>query len=359
MKNRNVFSFILLSILFLSCDDTKKDKSDWFSFNTSVLKSQYNPAEKATLDIVNAKNKTIDSIIFYVNNKKIGKVVGNEPFTFAFANEKLGYQNLKALIYFEKEYVETSYRSELVSNVEPKLLSYSIINIYPHDIKAYTQGLEFHRDTLFEGTGNGEGAGTRTKGKSSLRKTDYKTGKVHQIVELTDDLFGEGITILNNKVYQLTWTSLVGFVYNADNLERIKTFNYTKRIQGWGLCNDGTNLYQTDGTEKIWIMNPETFEMTDYINVYSNIRKITALNELEWIDGKIYGNVYQKDSIAIIDPKTGAIEGIINLSELKKQVTQHPDIDVLNGIAYNPKTKTIFVTGKNWDKMFELKVNFE
>lgn len=356
MKIHNLLSFILLGTALIGCEDSKKDKAEWFSFNTAVLKPQFNAGEKATLEIVNNKNKTIDSIIYYVNSKKITKVEGNKKAEIAFAHEKLGYQNLKALVYAENEYVETEYRVELVSNVAPKLLSYTIVNTYPHDIKAYTQGLEFHRDTLYEGTGNGAGNGTGVKGKSSLRKTDYKTGKVHQIVELNDDLFGEGITVLNNKVYQLTWTSLVGFVYDADNLKQLKTFNYSKRIQGWGLCNDGTNLYQTDGTEKIWIMNPETFEMTDYINVYSGNKKIKALNELEWIDGKIYGNVYQKDAIAIIDPKTGAIEGIINLSDLKKKVTQHPDIDVLNGIAYNPKTKTIFVTGKNWDKMFEIRV---
>lgn len=356
MKKYNLLSFILLGTLLLGCEDSKKDKSDWFSFNTDVLKPQFIADEKATLEVLNLKDKSVDSIIYYVNSKKIGKVTGNQKTEFSFANEKLGYQVLKALIYTEKDYVEIEYRVELVSNVTPKLLSYTIVNTYPHDIKAYTQGLEFHRDTLYEGTGNGAGNKTGIKGKSSLRKTEYTTGKVHKIVELNDELFGEGITILNNKVYQLTWTSLIGFVYDADQLKQLKTFNYSKRIQGWGLCNDGTNLYQSDGTEKIWVMNPETFEITDYLNVYQGANKIKSLNELEWIDGKIYGNVYQKDAIAVIDPKTGAIEGIINLSDLKKQVTQHPDIDVLNGIAYNPKTKTLFVTGKNWDKMFEIRV---
>lgn len=356
MKFYNLFAVISLTVLSLACDDSKKDKSDWFSVNTSALKSQFTLKEAANFEILNKKNKKIDSVIYYLNDKKTGKTDGLSSFNFDFKNEKLGYQNLKALIYTEDGYAELSHRIELISDIQPRLLKYEIINTYPHDIRAYTQGLEFYNDILYEGTGNGEGAGTRTRGKSSIRKTNYKTGEILQITEIDDQYFGEGITILNDKVYQLTWTTLVGFVYNADNLEKIKTFNYTKRIQGWGLCNDGEKLYQSDGTEKIWIMNPETFEMEDYINVYQGASKIKAVNELEWIDGKIYGNVYQKDAIAIIDPKTGSVEAIINLIDLKSKVTQHPDLDVLNGIAYNPKTKTIFVTGKNWDKMFELKI---
>ncbi|HTO35193.1 MAG TPA: glutaminyl-peptide cyclotransferase [Flavobacterium sp.] len=356
MKKYNLLSLILLAISIISCNDSNKDKSDWFSVNSSTIKSQFSLNETANFEVLNLKNKKIDSVIYYLNSNRKGKTEGLSKFDFDFGGEKLGYQNLKALIYTEGSYAEVTHRIELISDIQPKLLNYTIINTYPHDVKAYTQGLEFFGDFLYEGTGNGEGIGTGTRGKSSIRKTDYKTGKVHQIVELNDQFFGEGITILNNKVYQLTWTSLVGFVYDAESLEQIQTFNYTKRIQGWGLCNDGEKLYQSDGTEKIWIMNPETFEMEDYINVYSGNSKIKAVNELEWIDGKIYGNVYQKDAVAVIDPKTGSVEAIINLVDLKSKVTQHPDLDVLNGIAYNPVTKTIFVTGKNWDKMFEIKI---
>jgi len=357
MKKHNILTFILLAILTISCGDTKKDKSNLFSINNKIIKSQYSSSETILLEVTNKKNMKIDSIIYYINDKNIGKSLANKKVDFTFANEKLGYQNLKALIYFENEYIETSYRTELISNIVPELLTYTLVNTYPHDIKAYTQGLEFYRDTLFEGTGNGAGKKTGLKGKSSLRKTNYKTGQVYNKVELNDDLFGEGITILNNKVYQLTWTSLIGFVYNADNLSQIRTFNYSKKIQGWGLCNDGKFLYQSDGTEKIWKLNPETLEIIDHINVYTSSTKIKAVNELEWINGKIYGNIYLKDAIAVINPNSGAVESVINLSDLKSKVTQHADLDVLNGIAYNPKTKTIFVTGKNWDKIFEIKIN--
>jgi glutamine cyclotransferase len=154
----------------------------------------------------------------------------------------------------------------------------------------------------------------------------------------------------------LTWQEKTGFVYNVNTFKLQKSFKYDKDIEGWGLTNDGKYIYQSDGSEKIWKMDPNTLKMISYINAYSLSTKVTAVNELEWIEGKIYGNVYQKDAIAVINPQTGAVEGILNLADLKTKITQLPDTDVLNGIAYNPKTKTIFVTGKNWDKMFELKI---
>ena len=356
MKNYNLFSFILLAVLFSSCEDKEKDKSGLFSITTSPSKAQFSSDETAVLSISNTQNKTIDSIVYFANDKKVGSVTGVKTVTFSLNDEKLGYQNLKALVYYENEYAEVTHRIELISKTEPKLLKYTLVNTYPHDIKAYTQGLEFHRDTLYEGTGNGAGNSTGIKGISSLRKTNYKTGEVYKKVEYPEQIFGEGITILNNKVYQLTWQNLVGFIYDADTFKEIKRFNYSKRIQGWGLCNDGKMLYQSDGTEKIYTLNAETLQIEGNINVYSGANKIKAVNELEWIDGKIYGNIYQKDAIAIINPKNGAVESVIYLGDLKKLVTQHPDIDVLNGIAYNPKTKTLFVTGKNWDKLFEIRV---
>ena len=186
-----------------------------------------------------------------------------------------------------------------------------------------------------------------------LRKYDYKTGKIYKQVDLDAKYFGEGITFLNNKLYQLTWEEKTGFIYNANTLKLEKSFAYTKDIEGWGMTNDGKNIYQSDGTEKIWTTNPDNQEMVDYINVYSGKTKIKAINELEYINGKFYANVWQKDAIAVVNPSTGAVEGILDMSGLRKLISVTSE-DVLNGIAYNPKTKTIFVTGKNWDKMFEI-----
>ncbi|WP_136666580.1 glutaminyl-peptide cyclotransferase [Flavobacterium sp. H122] len=354
MKKYNLLAITSLLLLGASCDGGKKNL---FSFDESKFKAMYHTGDEISLEITNKNEKTIDSVAYFNNEKRIGSVKGNSSLNYKIDVEKLGYQNLKAVVYFEGEQQETTSRIELVASVEPKLLTYTIVATYPHDIKAYTQGLEFFNGTLLEGTGNGAGNSTGERGMSSLRKTDYKTGKVLKKVELGADYFGEGITVLNNKVYQLTWLNNEGYVYDANTFKKEKTFKYIKKMEGWGLTNDGKNIYMTDSSEKISIINPENFSEVDHINVYTNSTKVPAVNELEWVDGKIYGNIYQKDAIAVINPKTGAVEAVINLSDLKTKITQHPDVDVLNGIAYNPATKTFFVTGKNWDKMFEIKIS--
>jgi glutaminyl-peptide cyclotransferase len=357
MKNYNFLFIILLGITLTNCGNEKKGENSIFTFDNSKLKQQYQPKESIELGILNANSKEVDSVVYFNNDIKIGSKKGLDKFVFNLKDQKFGNQNLKAVVYFEGDNSEARMQIELVSNVTPKLLQYTIVNTYPHDIEAYTQGLEFYRDTLYEGTGNGEGVGTGKRGISSLRKTDYKTGKVYKKIELAEQFFGEGITILNNKVYQLTYKNNEAYVYNADTFKKEKTFQYPKQMEGWGLTTDGKVLYMTDSTETIHLLDPTTFKELNYINVYSLDSKVPSVNELEWINGKIYGNVYQKDAIAVINPKTGAVEGIINLADLKKKITKLPDTDVLNGIAYNPKTKTIFVTGKNWDKMFEIKVS--
>lgn len=347
MKKHNLLSIILLGIVIASCGTSQKDKLSYFSFNTSSFKEQYQPNESISLEIVNNEKKEVDSIIYYVNDVKVATKKGLEKVSFDLKDRKLGYQNLKALVYFEGENVETTARVELVSSIEPKLLSYKIVNVFPHDTLSFTEGLEFYRDTLFESIGQ--------YNKSKLLKTNYKTGAIYKSIDLEGNYFGEGITILNNQIIQLTYKELTGFVYNADTWKVEKTFTFDKQVEGWGLTNDGTFLYQSDGTEKIWKMDPKSLKMIDYMNVYTNTSKIKSVNELEWINGKIYCNIWQKDAIAVVNPDNGAVEAILNLSDLRNQV-KNSEAEVLNGIAYNPKTKTIFVTGKYWSKMFEIKV---
>jgi glutaminyl-peptide cyclotransferase len=348
MKKLNLLAIILLSAAVISCGGDTQDKNNLFSIDTSALKQQYTTKESLTLSVINGEQKQIDSVVYYIDDARAAKANGNSKVNVALTGKKFGYHNIKALVFYEGENAETTSRVELISDVVPVELKYEIVNTYPHDINAYTQGLEFYRDTLIEGTGQYR--------ESTLRKVNYKTGEIYKKVDLEARLFGEGITVLNGKIYQLTWKENTGFIYDANTLKKEKEFQYFKNIEGWGLTNDGKYLYQSDGTEKIWILDPATLKEVDYINVYSLSGKIKAINELEWVDGKIYGNVYQTDAMAIIDPKSGAIENVINLSELKSKVTQHPELDVLNGIAYNPKTKTFFVTGKNWDKMFEIRI---
>lgn len=364
MKKRNIFVFILLGALVLSfigssvlsCGGSNEGNSELFTIDTTNLKQQYQPQETLSLLVTNAKEEAIDSVVYFINDKKIGTSAGNKKFDFALNGQKFGYQNIKALVYYGGDTAETTGRVELVSGTDTKVLKYDIVNTYPHDGTAYTQGLEFYRDTLIESTGSGAGPSGK-RAISDIRKVNYKTGQVYKKTQLDAENFGEGATVLNGKIYQLTYKRNEGYIYDANTLKMIKSFPYFKQTEGWGLTNDGKNLYMTDGSEKIYILDPETMKEIDYVNVYTKGTKIKAVNELEWVDGKIYGNVYQMEAIAVIDPKTGAVEGVLDLSALKAKTTATEDRDVLNGIAYNPKTKTFFVTGKNWDKMFEIKIH--
>jgi glutamine cyclotransferase len=355
MKNYNFLFIILLGITLVNCGDTKNVENSIFTIDNSNFKPKFLSDDAISIGVLNPNNKEIDSIVYYINEMKVGSKKGNEKLSFNLKDQKLGYQYLKALVYFGGENSVATGRVELVSNIQPKLLNYKIINTYPHDTASFTEGLEFYNDTLYESTGSGSSS-SGINCKSFFRKYDYKTGKVYKQINLDEKYFGEGITFINDKLYQLTWQEKTGFVYDAKTLKLEKTFTYDKDIEGWGMTNDGTYIYQTDKTEKIWKMDPKTQKMIDYINVYSGDSKIKAINELEWINGKIYTNVWTKDAIAVVNPNTGAVEGILNMSGLRKFLKVTPD-DVLNGIAYNPKTKTIFVTGKNWNKMFEITVS--
>ncbi len=345
MKLHNLFAVTSLLMTLAGCRSGNRDS--FFAFDESKFKGTYVQTESASLEILNLEKKNIDSTAFFANDVRVGASKGGAPFSFPLKGKPFGYQNLKAKVYFdgETEPVELTSRIEVVSATEPALQDYKIVATYPHDKTSFTEGFEFYRDTLLEGTGQ--------KGMSYLRKYDYKTGKVFKQNDLEAQYFGEGITVINNKIFELTWQEKTGFIYDANTFKLIKTFKFDKDIEGWGMTNDGKYIYQSDGTEKIWKMDTETQKMVSFINIYSGSKKISHVNELEYINGKIYANVWQKDLIAIIDANTGAVEKIIDGSKLRKAANAPAD-DVLNGIAYRAKTNTIFVTGKNWDKTFEI-----
>lgn len=349
MKKVNLLSIILLSTVLMCYNCSKKNGETSFKVDDSKFKTKFFTTNKVDLLVLNPENKSVDSVIYMSNDFRIGSKKGLEKMIFDLKTQKFGFQNLQIKVFTDgNKEPETVYsKFEIVSNMQPKLLKFEIVNTYPHDTTSFTEGLEFYKGVLYESTG--------LEGKSFLLKTDFKTGKIQQSVALEAQYFGEGITVLNDKIYQLTWKNKKGFIYNATTLKLEKNFDFDKDIQGWGMTNDGAKIYQSDGTEKIWTMNPQTQKMESFINVYSAKEKIKSLNELEWIDGKIYANIWTKDAIAVVNPSTGAVESILNMVSLKKLV-KNKNADVLNGIAYNPATKTIFVTGKYWDKMFEIRV---
>ena len=231
------------------------------------------------------------------------------------------------------------------------IIAYNVVAEYPHDTSAYTQGLEFYNGKLYEGTGD--------FANSSLRITDYKTGKVEKKhIMGTDKIFGEGITILKNKIYQLTWESHIVYVYDVNNIDKpIKTFNWP--YDGWGLTNNGTDLIISDGTAKLYFVNPDDFRLKSTIGVTENSSPVYQINELEYIEGFVFANVYQTDKILKIDPVSGFVVGKMDLAGIIQKFAPGyvPEfgVEVLNGIAYDSATKKFLVTGKRWPKMFELK----
>ena len=326
------------AIVFLGCNNIDKTK-----FAIKMAK-EVKLNDEVAIEIENKTNVRIDSVSYsigatplQIRNKKV-----------KLNNVLLGKQEVKAKVYFKNSSKELSKKITVLSDKAPKLFRYEIINTYPHDIKAYTQGLEFIGDTLYENTGK--------KGESSLRKVNYTNGEVLSKINLSNAYFGEGITILNNKIYQLTWQSGKGFIYDLNTFKNIGSFAYGESKEGWGLCNDGKKIYKSDGTERIWILNPETLIEESYIQTATNTAIFSKANELEYVNGKIYANSYLKDGVMIINPDNGAIEGVVDFRGLKKEVTQHGDLDVLNGIAYHKQRQTFFVTGKYWDKLFEVKI---
>ncbi len=340
----NTFKYLLIIFLgglIISCGSNSGKKKSAFSIKTNANKGDISNNEALLLSLENKKNHTIDSVSYTLDGIKVSETVPLNDF-------KLGKQTIEAIVYFNNEKETVSTTVTILNNTPPKVYNYKIINEYPHDITSYTQGIEFFNDTLYESTGQYK--------NSKLRKTDYKTGKIIKNIDLVDEYFGEGLTILNDKIYQLTWKEDIGLVYDVNSFNKISSFKYGNSKEGWGLCNNENTIYKSDGTEKIWLLNPETLVEESNIQVYTNKGKIVGINEMEWIDGKIYANRYQKDGVAIINPKNGAVIAVINFSPLKKRVTQHEKLDVLNGIAYNSKTNTIFVTGKHWDKLFEVEI---
>ena len=347
MKDTTYIALLVLVIFCSSCGTKNQNSTMLFAIEIQDNKKAISNAETLSFRVKSKKGDPIDAVIFNVNGEQI-PANNNLEGSFDFSDTTLGNKVISAEIKSDGKSYRVSKSITVLSSIAPIVYDYKILETYPHAINAYTQGLEFVGDVLYESTGQ--------YGESSLRKTDYKTGRVEKNIPLDGQYFAEGLTIVEDKLYQLTWRENMGFIYDLETLEKTGTFAYNKSKQGWGLCNDGTSLYKSDGTSKIWKLNSETLAEEGYIEMYTNTSKIDNVNELEWINGAIYANIYTKPAIAIIDPSNGAVKGVINLKGLKKKVTQHNKLDVLNGIASKGEPNIIYVTGKNWDKLFKIEI---
>ncbi len=263
---------------------------------------------------------------------------------FMFCKKSLADES-RPTLYTEKSVLVSQAPVKTTTETVP-FYTFKIVNIFPHDNNAYTQGLAFQNGVLYEGTG--------LRGDSSLRRVELKSGKVLKILNLPDYIFGEGITIYKDKIFQLTWESKVGFVYDKDSFTLLQKFGYS--TQGWGLASNGERLVMSDGSSNIYFLDPETLRNIGQVQVLDENGPVEKLNELEYVKGEIFANVWKTDRIVRINPDSGKVTGWVELEGLFVQEGPMKPVDVLNGIAYDSKKDRLFVTGKLWPKLFEIKL---
>ncbi len=225
-------------------------------------------------------------------------------------------------------------------------MTYEVVNTFPHDPQAFTQGLIYQDGYLYESTG--------IFGESSLRKVELQSGRVERQANLPDSYFAEGLTSWNSRLIQLTWWQGVGFVYDINNFSLVDQFNYP--MEGWGLTQDSEHLIMSDGTAKLYFLSPTTYEILREVTVRYQGREINNINELEYIDGEVFANIWMTDQIIRIDPDRGNVVGWIDLSGLLPEEYRTPETDILNGIAFDPENQRLFVTGKRWPLLFEIRL---
>jgi glutamine cyclotransferase len=319
-------------------------------FESPKKSQQFKDNEKVQIK-VNVKDTILkpDSVLVLIDGKQIASIVNlGNSISWDLTGTKLGLRNIEAIGYYsDGQKDHTFIQVSIQLQKAPQRYTYKVINTYLHDKNAYTQGLIFDNGYLFESTG--------IYGQSSLRKVNIANGEPLKTFSLPNNIFGEGITMFDNKIIQVSWREQVAFLFDKETFQLLNKFYYPIK-EGWGITYDGTNLIMSDGSPYLYFLDKDYFTELLRIEVFDENGPLKDLNELEYIDGEIWANVYSSDIIVKINPKTGAVTGKIYLSGLLKPGDKANNTDVLNGIAYDAQNKKLFVTGKNWPKLFEIKV---
>jgi len=346
---RSSYFFLLFALLTLGCQDSsnKNEKSvsprvkKETKFISPVSNQKFIRGNKVPLSF-SSDISTVDSVRITVGDTT--KTFQDSAFLITLPSRKVGSWPIRAKVFFGDN-SETHYRKIIVlPESAPQEMTYRVVNSYPHDSNDFTQGLLIKDGFLYESTGQ--------KGASTFKKKNLKTGKTLQVIPLDKEYFGEGLAEINDEFFQLTWESGIGFVYNS-NMEQIRTFNFNG--QGYGLTTLGDQLVFTDESEKLYFIEPRSFTVQDQIEAYDHTGKADSLNELEMINGLIYANIWFRDIVVAIDPKTGEVVQRIDFSGLLDE-NEERKVNVLNGIAYDSETRKMYVTGKYWPKLFEVTI---
>nr|WP_249665442.1 glutaminyl-peptide cyclotransferase [Mucilaginibacter sp. Bleaf8] len=349
MKNKVL---ILLSAAFIGLYSCKeKPKTDEFTL-TPESGTTYKQGEKVNIHLTYAADKKIDSVVYLLDSVRLAAKTDSSALTLATDTMPLGPRLITARIFNGGQVQEYSANITLLTAKAPELYTFKVEKTIPHDTASFTEGLEYNGGIFYESDG-----GYCEEGEhSSLRKTDAN-GKILQKIDIDCKVFAEGLTVIDNKIIQLTYHEKVGYVYDKASLKLLSNFQYTQGAEGWGLCNDGKYLYNTStGTNQIFVMDKNDYHTVREIEVFDDQGPVNNLNELEYIDGLLYANIWQTDNIIVIDPKTGAVLRKIDLTALYPQSERAPHADVLNGIAWDAAGKRMFVTGKKWPLMYQIKI---
>lgn len=359
------YCFVLILMLLVGCVNSKKAErqtqsldqklvrksNDIFEVISPQYSNQFIIGEEVDFTLnLSDSTKVIDSLYVFLNEKLLATSHELE-FSKKLSPAKVGENKLTISAFSAGATTQSKSLSLLfLSDLKPKEISYSVVNKYPHSTDNFTEGLIYYQGALFEGTG--------LRGKSFILESDLKTGKVINSLSLESRVFGEGITIFKDKIVQLTYTLKVGYVYDRTSFEKLETFDTSFSDEGWGLTNDGSNLLMSNGTNKILYLNPNDYSYIKNVSVYDDEKSISNLNELEYIDGLLYANIWMENRIAQIEPKSGKVLGYLDLSDLVPTGMAAQKADVLNGIAYNYETGNLLVTGKFWDFIYEIKLKY-
>ena len=353
MNNKLKIFFAAGLLLALGCNSCKQKPADNGADYT--ISPEAGTTYKAG-DVVKVKvglpaDAKPDSVVYMMEKTRLGIAKDSSAISVKTDSIPLGIKLITAKVYQGGKSQDVTTNILLLAAKAPEAYTYKVEKTYPHDTSSYTEGLEYLDGIMYESTGE--------PGHSTIRKNNLETGKAIQVTKLGDQYFGEGLSVVGDKVIQLTYREKVGFVYDKNTLKLLNTFPNNVGAEGWGMCFDGKKLYMDDSTNKIWFLNKDTYQEMGSINVCDDKGQIDSVNELEYINGKLYANVYQKDDILVINPKTGAVEQKIDMVNLYPESERPTGRDwgnnVLNGIAYDAATKRIFVTGKKWPKMYQVK----
>ncbi len=325
-----------------------KSKIDNIEFSAPGRDKTFTIGEKVSIDLkISDPQVQPDSVQLFSRNNKIAVLInGQRSYSWVSDVSKVGRTSLRAVAFYGDSLTETtSVNVTFLSDIKPGTVKFQIVAEYPHDPEAFTQGLVFDNGYFFESTGH--------YGKSTVRKVDVKTGNVLKVHQLGQEFFGEGLAIYESRLFQLTWKEQVGFIFDKESFTLLQKVYYDIK-EGWGLTYDGDNFVLSDGTSKLYFMDPQYFTEISRLEIYDDKGMVPYLNELEFIDGKIFANIWGKETIAVIDPLTGKVTHYLDFGRhVPAKIKKSGDM-VLNGIAYNPGSGNLFITGKYWPVLYEL-----